>query len=403
MARLTPEEALRRIVATSQKGKKKAKSVVQYKHVKTLGLVDDALFVFKRGNTKQHIIATADDRLAPIIADIDDTDFDDELPPCFVDWMGEYERELAWYDTMGDMVADDPVMDTGRKDVAPMLKTTWAQNSPFNAHLVFNGNACKVGCCAVASGQVMYYWWSQNYKRGCNFVPTYTTLTNKYKVDSLPARTSFDFKNMTTGAPKTAKSKEAVATFLEYVGKAMQSDYTPSGTGVPPKVMTATLKDSLKMGKGIKMIYASQGAFAFEEAVYQELAHGRAVIMCGYHTNGGHAFVCDGYRVSDGKFHFNWGWGGSYNGWFAMSALNPTAANTYNSNKIATIGIKPDYILGDVNGDGEINVTDVMEITQQIIGKKPITEAADVNSDGEVTATDSQLLVKHILGKGEIE
>ena len=32
---------------------------------------------------------------------------------------------------------------------------------------------------------------------------------------------------------------------------------------------------------------------------------------------GGHAFILDGYD-EDGKFHINWGWGGSYDGYFVV-------------------------------------------------------------------------------------
>ena len=395
MARLTPDEALQRL---ANGGKRKAKGTgMKYSHVRTLGLADVALYVFKHG--KQHYIVPADDRLIPLIADMEQADFTGDLPPCLNDWLGEYERELAWYDTMGDNIADVAVTDVGRHDVPYMLQTTWAQTSPYNANLTIGGKACKAGCTAVASAQVMYYWWQQRYRRGCTATSAYVTKTNKYKVAGLPSVASFDYANMTLGKPKEQPSKDAVAEIIEYCGKVMEADYTPNGTGVPPAVMTEALKTHLRMGNGIKMIFASKGALAFEMAVYEELAHGRPVIMSGYHTSGGHAFVCDGYRASDDKFHFNWGWGGSYNGWYAMSALNPTAANTYNSNKIATIGIKPDYVLGDVNGDGDVNVTDVMEIGQQILGNKPQTEAADINSDGEVTVTDQQLLVKQILGK----
>ena len=395
MTKISPDEALQRLAGN---GKRKAKGTGKmYSYVRTLGLADVALYVFRQG--KQHYIVPADDRLIPVLADMEQADFTGDLPPCMTDWLGEYERELAWWDTMGDNIADVAVMDVVRYDVPYMLQTTWAQTSPYNANLTIGGKACKAGCTAVASAQVMYYWWQQRYRRGCTATPAYVTKTNKYKVAGLPPVASFDFANMTLGKPKEQPSKDAVAEIIEYCGKVMEADYTPNGTSVPPAVMTEALRTHLRMGNGIKMIFASKGALAFEMAVYEELAHGRPVIMSGYHTSGGHAFVCDGYRVDDEKFHFNWGWGGSYNGWYAMSALNPTAANTYNSNKIATIGIKPDYILGDVNGDGDVNVTDVMEIGQQILGNKPQTEAADINSDGEVTVTDQQLLVKQILGK----
>lgn len=43
---------------------------------------------------------------------------------------------------------------------------------------------------------------------------------------------------------------------------------------------------------------------------------------------GGHAFVCDGYDSATGLFHFNWGWSGSGNGYYRLSALNPTVQGT---------------------------------------------------------------------------
>ena len=39
-------------------------------------------------------------------------------------------------------------------------------------------------------------------------------------------------------------------------------------------------------------------------------------------------------------YHFNWGWGGMYNGYFALSNINP-GGNNLNGNQHAIIGIKP--------------------------------------------------------------
>lgn len=36
----------------------------------------------------------------------------------------------------------------------------------------------------------------------------------------------------------------------------------------------------------------------------------------------GHAFVCDGYQGT-GYYHFNFGWGGSYNGYYYTQNLTP--------------------------------------------------------------------------------
>ncbi|NJK98019.1 MAG: hypothetical protein HC905_26710 [Bacteroidales bacterium] len=79
-----------------------------------------------------------------------------------------------------------------------------------------------------------------------------------------------------------------------------------------------------------------------------ELDNKRPVYYAGSGAAGGHAFVCDGYDASNPtKFHFNWGWSGSNNGYFALSALNTTNGSFNEFNRII-IGIKPrtapDYV-----------------------------------------------------------
>ena len=61
---------------------------------------------------------------------------------------------------------------------------------------------------------------------------------------------------------------------------------------------------------------------------------------------------------------------------------------------------KPDYISGDVNGDGLVNVTDIVA-TVNFIMEKPSDgfnkEAADLNGDGEVNVTDIVKMVTIIM------
>jgi len=61
----------------------------------------------------------------------------------------------------------------------------------------------------------------------------------------------------------------------------------------------------------------------------------------------------------------------------------------------------PDFIPGDANGDGKVNVADIVEIVNKILGNpsgKLIEEAADVNDDGKINVTDIVLVVNIILG-----
>ena len=59
-----------------------------------------------------------------------------------------------------------------------------------------------------------------------------------------------------------------------------------------------------------------------------------------------------------------------------------------------------DFLLGDVNGDGMINISDVVSLVSYILGQNPssfIHEAADVNNDTEINISDVVALVNVIL------
>lgn len=56
-------------------------------------------------------------------------------------------------------------------------------------------------------------------------------------------------------------------------------------------------------------------------------------------------------------------------------------------------------VLGDLNGDGKADVTDVNIIVNMILGKQEKTAAGNLNGDDDVDVTDVNLLVNIILGK----
>ena len=62
------------------------------------------------------------------------------------------------------------------------------------------------------------------------------------------------------------------------------------------------------------------------------------------------------------------------------------------------------YILGDVSGDLEISVTDVVSIIDNVLGENSnefIFRAADMNGDGEITVTDAISVIDIILEKNK--
>ena len=67
-----------------------------------------------------------------------------------------------------------------------------------------------------------------------------------------------------------------------------------------------------------------------------------------------------------------------------------------------TPGEDETIVKGDVNGDGDINVTDIAMVASHVKGIKPLTakqiKAADVNGDGDINVTDIAMIAAHIKG-----
>ena len=89
---------------------------------------------------------------------------------------------------------------------------------------------------------------------------------------------------------------------------------------------------------------------AFSESTWiamlkHELDCRRPVMYSGGLDYDAHDFVCDGYDTN-GLFHFNWGFGGDGDGFFAVNNLNPLPGYSFNANQCAIVGIEPDTLWG---------------------------------------------------------
>ena len=81
---------------------------------------------------------------------------------------------------------------------------------------------------------------------------------------------------------------------------------------------------------------------------------------------------------------------------FVDSSLTPVELNITGNGIIAI-----DYLPGDVNDDGKVNMTDVVLLRRDITGGYNVTvnkAAEDVNADGKINMTDVVLLRRHITG-----
>ncbi len=88
----------------------------------------------------------------------------------------------------------------------------------------------------------------------------------------------------------------------------------------------------------------------------------------------------------------------------AKTATGMVAKLYYQGNVVKEYTI---IVTGDVNGDGNISITDIVTVNNSLLGKKPLTgvyvDAADVDNNGKVTITDIVKINNKLLGKSNID
>ena len=220
----------------------------------------------------------------------------------------------------------------GVQTIEPLTGAEWDQDSPYWGKIP--GDSYLTGCVATALAQIMYKWKHPVQGTGSK---EYTYNSQQFSADF--GNTTYDWANMlpTYGYSDTQTQKDAVATLMYHVGVAVSMKYGTSASTAVSRDAVFALYDYFGYDAGMANETRSKYSDdAWKELIYNELAAGRPVFYSGSSGDSGHAFVCEGYRPSDDKFYFNWGWSGSGNGWFALN----TSVYGYSGHE-ALCGIQP--------------------------------------------------------------
>jgi hypothetical protein len=235
------------------------------------------------------------------------------------------------------------------------VETRWNQDAPYNNLCPLDGiSRSMTGCVATAMAQIMKY--HEHPTTRTEPIPTYTTTDKKIKVPDtahpIANVTNYNWTQMLNSyISSTSTQKTAVATLMYHCGASVEMNYTADESGANSRKVVTALKTYFDYDAGTT--YLGRNYHSYEEWVNllkTELKANRPVYYDGYGKLGddvfGHAFVCDGYDTAD-FFHFNWGWGGSSDGYFELSALNPGTlgigggSGGYNHDQGIIIGIQP--------------------------------------------------------------
>ncbi|MEN8224666.1 MAG: C10 family peptidase [Bacteroidota bacterium] len=245
------------------------------------------------------------------------------------------------------------------KDVEPLLTTQWNQGQYYNemcpADPAGPGGHCYAGCVATALGQVVnYFRWPEtgtgSYTYSC---PPYGNLTGDFE------NTIYEWDKMATALDK---SNLAVALLLHHLGIACDMVYGPNGSGMYNHKAAYALRTFFKYDPSTIYAYRDSTSMDWDSLLISHLDRKIPMYYAGWSVPNinGHAFVCDGYQAGN-YYHFNWGWGGSYDGYFYTDDLTPGGSN-FNLAQEVVINAYPDTNLYSYpyycQGDKTLNATD---------------------------------------------
>ncbi|MFH1119470.1 MAG: C10 family peptidase [Bacteroidota bacterium] len=262
----------------------------------------------------------------------------EHMPPAFEAWLKGYQLQLSdivernlpatalikqkWDDLM---YYNPDIQNNVRSitQVSPLLSSTWDQGSKYNELCPEDsggpGGHVWSGCVATAMSQVINYWRYPLQGIGSHgYYSDYGYLYVNF------GEASYDYNQMNNSIG--SEHNYEMAEIQYHCGVAVDMMYSPNGSGAYSWDAVQVLENNFGYSGQISLeLKEDYSDSEWAELLMQNLDNGWPMYYHGF-GSGGHAFNVDGYQGED-YFHFNWGWSGSYNGYFYLNNLNPGGNN----------------------------------------------------------------------------
>jgi len=311
-------------------------------------------YTFSLADDQGFIVISADDRVPPVLAYsfARQVQPDKEPPPAYHWFMGQLSDQIV-YILKNNLPASPETAESwttytdpeftplrGISGVNPMVQTIWDQGCYYNEDCPYDASATNycnhalTGCGATAMAQIIKFWGTPLHGVGSHSYthPTYGFLSANF------AGATYNYSSM-PGELTTYNTE--VAQLMYHCGIAQDMGYGPAGSTSYADAIDDAFRDFFDYNAALDWKWKSDfTASQWTSNLTGELDAGRPMLYYG-NDNGqnGHFFVCDGYQGTD-YFHFNWGWGGSNDGYFYTSNLTP-GTSSFNSNQGAIFNIFP--------------------------------------------------------------
>ena len=291
-------------------------------------------YIYNDAQNKGFVIVSGSTEMGEILAYSTENALDTtNLHPGLAQLLNSYKMAFKAINTNNAVETEAKKGAFFAKTVAPLLKTTWSQDAPYNALLGYN----YTGCVATTISQVLkYHEWPV---QGMGNVSYVNTSDNRTLSGNLNL-SQYDWANMLPNydAPMqaTQAQRNAVAKLMKDVGLASGMQYHPGfAVATNQGAFDAFVKH---FDYQATCVYQStEGPSVFADLLRQELVDGFPFYFYGATKDykGAHAWVVDGFD-DKGFFHMNFGWNGQSNGYYSLSALNLSqSGKEFNGAKLA--------------------------------------------------------------------
>ncbi len=301
-----------------------------------------------------YIVMSTDNNITPVLAYSFTTQYDPSsvISP-FEMWIDYYKNQIKRVlsdksynnneaQNQWKSLLEGKVFTKNTKSVSPLVTSKWNQGQVYNvecpADTAGPGGRCVTGCVATCMGQLMYYYrFPQTGTGSFSYVhPVYGTLSADF------GNTTYDWDAM-CDAP--SKPNGAIGKLLAHCGVGVSMNYGPNSSGMYNYSAADVLKTYFKYSSDVRYVFRDSTNIRWDSLIVAQLDKKMPLYYAGWSVPNinGHAFVCDGYQDTT-YFHFNFGWGGSYDGYFYLNALSP-GGNNFNLAQELIINIYPDTTL----------------------------------------------------------
>ncbi len=297
---------------------------------------ETCFYAFNVGTTG-FVIVSADDRFRPIVGYSNEGNFETEnMSPELTFYLEKIiEARTSRNAVMVESTENDwqSIAATGKmkprnngKDADYLVETKWNQDSPYNLYAPEAssgpGGRCYAGCVATAMSQVMKYW--DHPLQGTGSHSYYSWYGYGGHLSANFGATTYDWENMpvriTGNSPQ--EQIEAVATLMYHCAISVDMGFSPTGSGASSWSVPGAIRQYFSYSSHAELEERDNYTLKdWQDMLKESIDLGWPLYYSGQGDSGGHAFVCDGYDEND-LFHYNWGWGGSSDGWFVVDEID---------------------------------------------------------------------------------